>query len=97
MGLFTRRERPERTPDAVTERLLASLEAAVSSLPTRVDQLESEEFKLSELRRQARNAVRSLERAAANAQEAAGGTNGPRRGVGVHPEPIDPPGPRRNY
>lgn len=98
MWLFTRREPVESVPEAVRVQLDA-LREMVRKLYDRVGELEGEEFKLSELRRQARNAVRSLERAAANAQEAPGDTNGRRKGVGAPPPGgvIPPPGPRRNY
>lgn len=97
MGLFTRRERAESAPDAVTARLVTALEETVRKLSERVDELEGEEFKLTELRRQARNAVRSLERAAANAQDPPGRTNGGRAVSHQPPPVIDSPGPRRNY
>lgn len=63
----------------------------------RLSDLEGQDFALSELRRQARNAVRSLERAAANAQDAPGPTNGKGARVQAQLPPVDPPGPRRNY
>jgi hypothetical protein len=73
MAWFTRRERSERRLDALT--------LDVAALQKRVADLEGEDFKLSELRRQARNAVRSLERATANALKPSGGTNGTPAGV----------------
>lgn len=79
------------------ERRLSELETQLTALHKRLVDIEGNEFGLTELRRQARNAVRSLERAAANAQEAAGPTNGKGRGVEPGPQPINPPGPRRNY
>jgi len=89
MWFSTDRGRIERQLEAVT--------ADLAALSKRVVDLEGQDFALSELRRQARNAVRSLERAAANAQDAPRGSNGhPARGE-VPPPPIEPPGPRRNY
>lgn len=79
------------------ERRLAALEADLAAYQRRLNELEGQDFALSELRRQARNAVRSLERAAANAQDAPGPTNGKGSRVQDYPPPIDPPGPRRNY
>lgn len=75
------RERIERKLDAVLTDLAA--------LQKRVVEIEGQEFALVELRRQARNAVRSLERAAANAQEARQGTNGDGAGIPVPPG-VDP-------
>lgn len=89
MGLFTYR--------AQIERRLQDINADLSRIERRLADLESQEFALSELRRQARNAVRSLERATANAEEARRGPNGHPARVEVPPPPIDPPGPRRNY
>ena len=85
------------TDRALTERRLDALQATLEDLQKRVKEVEGEEFALTELRRQARNAVRSLERAAANVQDAPGPSNGKRPKVDVPFLPIEPPGPRRNY
>lgn len=72
------------------ERKLDALLADLSAVQRRLTDLETQEFALVELRRQARNAVRSLERAAANVQEARQGTNGDGAGIPVPPgtDPI---------
>lgn len=84
-----------------TERRLDRLEDALADVQRELGVLKGEAFALEELRRQARNAVRSLERAAANAQDAPEPTNGRGRRVEPAPKldlpPLPPPGPRRNY
>lgn len=85
------------TDRARLERRLDAVSADLAALQKRIIELEGQDFALSELRRQARNAVRSLERAAANAQDAPRPSNGKGAKADLPLFPIDPPGPRRNY